>query len=106
MFKLRSNSIELCLILYWHDQWFKSYKDRKWLRNFTFCVSAVIKRYLVLLSAILAPLERKVSVVLLYILEQMLSIETTKPYSMNLHRKLSSMALNKIQQGFRIDPLQ
>jgi len=22
----------------WHDQWFKRYQDRKWLRNFTFCV--------------------------------------------------------------------
>ena len=30
---------------FWHDQWYKMYKDRKWLRNFTICVSALVKQY-------------------------------------------------------------
>ena len=30
---------------FWHAQWFKSYQERKWLRNLTFCVSALVKRF-------------------------------------------------------------
>ena len=37
--------IGLCLLLFLHGQWFKSYYSRKLLRNFTICVSALVKRY-------------------------------------------------------------
>ena len=44
-FKPGSYLIELCLLSISYDQWFKSYRERKWLRNFTFCVSTIVKRY-------------------------------------------------------------
>jgi len=44
-FKSGSYFIELCLLLFSYDQWFNSYLERKYLRNFTFCVSAIVKQY-------------------------------------------------------------
>ena len=44
-FKPRFYIIGLCLLLFLHGQWFKSYYSRKLLRNFTICVSALVKRY-------------------------------------------------------------